>query len=249
MSHPWKVAILINLVLLPSTAFASDSGRVSKTLGVNLVGGAPELVGLQISYVGLNKLTFGAGFGTLPVSSFINKLAPLSSISMQMASGGPYNIYPSAQYSLNSLSLFARWFPIGSFFTSLGYSHLLGGGNLTGNLTNESTGGTTYGALTGNATFNQPIVTLALGYEFFHSSGFFLNVGAGLGYLLRLNYSVTIGGTIADLAPLDPTAASSFEEAKANLKTQVDDAITKLEGTTRIIPSVFIGMGWAFDLH
>ncbi len=222
--------------------------RPNRTAGVNFVGGLPELLGVQFTYQGFRSVVFGMGFGALPINALVNRAVKLSSMPLTMTSGGPYEIVPSASYSLSQYSFFAKVFPWnGNFFVQTGYASLNASGSLVGDLRNESTGGSTAGAMTGTVRFTQPVVQFAVGWDFLFSSGIFFNAGVGASYLMVPSSTVAVGGAITNFIPLDPAAEQSFEEAKASIRSQVETGVQSIRGVTRFFPSVFIGVGWAFD--
>lgn len=249
---PTKVFFLIcitylNTALSGTPVFASSEKRGDLALAV--IGGAPELVGLQISVPVASWLLLGAGFGSLPINSYLQQAVPVSSVPVPISYGGPYSLYPAAQFSLTSFSVFIRAYPLGrGLFFQLGETTLTASASVNGNLKNESSGGTAYGVLSGSATLSQPVADLHIGYELSITRGLFVQAALGVCRLLKTNYTINLGGTVAALVPLDPNADQAFSSAKDLIQTQIDGGMQKYRDAIQFLPEIFLGIGWAFDL-
>lgn len=242
------LAVSLALGAFAPAARAAE-GLKGKDLGISAVAGFPELAGLQLSYTGNPWFSVGAGFGSIPVNRFLNSQVQLSSVPLSSSNGSEYTMEPTANYSMAGYSAFARLYPFkGGFFAQVSYAALRATGSMTADLVQSPGGDRLSSVITGSVGFTQPIVNGSIGYEIAHSSGFFLNIGIGGGYLLNPSHSVSVGGTAASILPFIEGAEEDFEESQQELESQIDDGVDKLRDITRFVPGVFIGIGWAFDL-
>lgn len=238
--------LLLAIISIPANASQRPNNR---DIGIEASAGIPELVGLRLSYLRISHLILGGGFGTFPVNSFLKSKIQLSPTPIQMSSGGPYNMYPSATYTVMGFHAFLKYFPFESgWFSSFEYASLGARGVFSGDLKNESTGKISGGALSGDFQYTQPILAFTLGYEFYIQQRINISFGIGVGYLPKSTYTLSMGGTASSIAPLDPVADQSFENSKQEIQAQTAAGVAALQNSFKFIPSIYLTIGWLFDL-
>lgn len=215
---------------------------------MELVGGLPHLVSLELAYWGLGPVVAGIGFGSLPVNAVLKKNIPMDS----RAISGGYTLLPDANYSFISISAFLRYFPFnenkgsGTFF-ELNVARWKFNASVAGDLREDSSGNVVGNALNGAIDLSQPMASLFIGYRSMLTQNLFLNTAMGATYLFPTTHSTVVSGTLTSVLPLaTQPQIDSFEQAKADINTQVDDGINDMEATTKIIPAVWLSIGWVF---
>lgn len=235
------------LILLFLSLTDASANRNGKNLGIDLVGGLPQLFGLELRYIGIEKFTFGASFGSAPLNGVLNSKINLQARAIQNSSPDPLTLLPAATYSLTGLTLFARYFPwIEGWFTQVGFSNWSFKGAVVGHLRNETTGGVANSAVTGSIDITQRIISFTVGRQWFISD-FFFEFGFGAGYLIPLKYSISTGGaasTFQDVAPSNNQ--DDLEQAQNDLRNQADTELQKVRDQLKVIPLLFVSVGWTF---
>jgi hypothetical protein len=236
------IVVFLSLSVLPRHAVAGQ------TLSVDVSAGVPHLLSFELAYLGLGPVVVGVGFGSLPVNSVLQRSIPMDN----RAISGGYTLLPSGNYSFLTVSAFLRWFPLAKdkadgMFLELNVARWKFTSNVTGDLRNDSSGAVIGNALSGTIDFQQPMATLGIGYKYSIGSSFFLQGAVGATYLFTPSHTTVIGGSIEQVVPLaNQSTIDSFEQAKADVNAQVERGVGTLQSTTKIIPALWLGMGWAF---
>lgn len=233
-----KGAICFADPVLQNKNFAFDTGV-----------GIPQLIGVNLSYVGWTPLSIGLGFGSAPINSLISRQVTLNPIPVSLPSiSDSYSLYPSASFQVYSFSAFIKYFLGDSgWMAELLYTSLTLNASFQADLKDETTGGISSNVVSGSAQLTQPILGLALGYEFSFFSNFFASFALGAGYLFPPSYSFSIGGTAsAALGALPSADETSFDSAKSQIQSSFDSAVAAYRSALKFIPFLLINVGVAF---
>jgi hypothetical protein len=229
-----------------SQSFAGDFP--GKTFGVDIVGGFPQLVGLELSYLGWTYINPTLSFGSGPINGLLGSLIPLSPMPVNLAVPDTYNLYPSANFGLSSFSFYLKCFfaEKSGFFVDLMLARASFSASVSGNLRNETTQNTLGGAVSGSASLSQLMVGLAVGYQINIASTFFIEGAVGGGYLLAPTYGISFGGSAASFLAIAPNGEQMLENAKAELQSSFDSAISTYISSVRYLPFAFLNVGFTF---
>gem|GEM_PF-3762088 len=241
-------SLLIFVVVFLSLSVLPRHAKAGQTLSVDVTAGVPHLLSFELAYLGLGPVVVGVGFGSLPVNSVLQRNIPMDS----RAISGGYTLLPSGRYSFLTVSAFLRWFPLSKdkvdgMFLELNVARWKFTSSVTGDLREDSSGRVVGNALNGTIDFQQPMATFAIGYKYSIGSSFFLHGAVGATYLFKPTHTTVIGGSIEQVVPLaNQSTVDSFEQAKTDVNAQIDGGVNTLQSTTKIIPALWVGMGWAF---
>jgi len=223
---------------------ARADGKQGHDFGVGIVTGVPELLGVELKWMPWDILETSAGLGSAPINGFLQSQVTLSPIPVDLQTGDTFNLYPSATYSLSTVALGIKLMPwTEGLFIKAGYQAIQFATNYTANLKNETTGGVSNGVISGTLSLSQPVVTPMLGYQFTISPRLYIDLSLGASIMLPANSTLTTGGSLASIMTLSPGGTQNFENAKADLQTQVDNAIRAYQSQLRVFPSMLIGFG------
>jgi hypothetical protein len=226
-----------------------SSNKTSHTVGLALTTGFPQLISAEVRVTSVPHLEFGLGFGGFPANAVASSIYTPKPVPIDLHLTDTYNLYPSTSFSLTGFYAFARWFPGDSssgFFWHLSFHTVSFSAQLDGDLKDETTGGTIKGALSGDVSLLQPLVMTGPGYQFLFGEHFHLDLGAALIVLFHASSSVNIGGSLAALASLDPTAQANYNAAKASVADQVNGAMATYQSSVKVLPSVYMSLGYLF---
>jgi hypothetical protein len=229
-----------------SQGFASDFP--GKTFGVDIVGGFPQLVGLELSYLGWTYINPTLSFGSAPINGLLSSFIPLSPMAVNLAVPDTYNLYPSSNFGLSSFSFYLKCFfsEKSGFFVDLIVARAAFSATVSGDLRNETTKNTLGGAISGSASLNQMMVGLAVGYQITIASTFFIEGALGGGYLLAPNYSTSFGGSAANFLAIAPNGEQMLNDAKAQLQSSFDSAVSTYISSVKYLPFAFLNVGFTF---
>ncbi|MEK7690248.1 MAG: hypothetical protein AAB425_04430, partial [Bdellovibrionota bacterium] len=212
------------------------------------VRGIPQLIGAQESCVGASRLSFGASFGGAPVQSYLDKKFPLTAIEITHSDDpelGSFYLYPGAAYSLVSASAFVRFFPfskVSGFFTQLTYSLWIFKANIVMDLRNPTIDTTIPGVVDASVSVRMPMLGLTSGYRYVHPQGFAVELAGGLGFLLKPNHSINIGGMITESKGFSDKSGAIQEQISGWISNEIDHLAKQI----RFHPSVFLSVGYVF---
>lgn len=244
-------AFLISFVLLGFLSKSVSAGSLDrfqgKTVGLDAVVGFPQMMGLELSYLGWGYLVPGISFGSAPVQTLLANQVKLGPIPVKFPLPDVYSVYPISNFSLYSFSLFLKYFfPRSGFYFNLIYSSSTFTGNVSGSLKNETNGNDVNGVIDGSAHLTQRMVGGAFGYQFIFGSSLFLETALGAGYLLNPSYSVSIGGSAVNALGLLPNGAENLNGAKSSIQSSFDSAMNAYRSAIKVVPFVYINFGFAF---
>lgn len=242
--RPVFYGIIFILIGAKSTLAAN---RGNHDIGLDLTAGLPHLVSFQISYTGVKNLSFGIGLGSFPgINSILNRQVAFAPVAVDVSgSSDSFNVTSTGQYRFFSVSAFVRWFPFDSgFFTELNVARWKFTADIVGNLNNATSGETYYGAVTGDLDLTQPLLTWAFGYEGGITKNLFFHVGLGVSYLFSPTQSYTTGGSGAIAG--DVLGQIDLDEINSDVRSAINQGVDDFRSVTLFIPSIFIGLGWAF---
>lgn len=134
----------------------------------------------------------------------------------------------------------------GAFFVRFSYGNLAFQLNGTGTLNNVTAGTSLPGAISVVANVNQPMVSTKVGWDWALSDQLSLGTGVGIAYLLTATNSTTTGGSATGAFAIAPDAEAAYTSAKNSMTNSFNAAIAELNALSRIIPSVFVTIGYAF---
>ena len=240
------VAFALALVLGTIPAAAQDS-LSGKTFGMGVTGGFPQFIGLDLSYIGWPSLVPGISFGSAPIQQLLSSKIPLNPIPISFSLPDTYNLIPSADFSLYSVSAYVKYFfPNSGFYLELLIASLSASANVGGDLKNETTQLLSYSVISGSAKLNQSILGVATGFRVLIFSKLFMEGALGGGYLLPPTYSISIGGTISNIVGIIPNGEQDFNNAKAQVQSSFDTAMATYRASVKILPFAFINIGFIF---
>jgi len=232
---------------MATSAFAGR-GRGGKDAQVAVVGGLPNLLGLQMGFIGLKKWTFGAEFGMYPgVDSYINDHYKLNPIPIGVISKNPYYLVPTAEYNLMNMGGFIRFFPFSQvLFLHAGFGALRLGGNISADFRDELTGFTMNDVVSADLTVWVPHTSLLIGLEAQFGFGLFLNVAIGGMYLIQAKHTLDIGGLAGMAIMADPDSDDGLTGAKKDLDKKITKELENFYNQYKISPAAFFSIGFAF---
>jgi hypothetical protein len=239
---------LILLIFLSREIFAADLERFrGKTVALDAVVGFPQMMGLELSYVGWGYLVPGISFGSAPIQGLLSKQVNLNPIPVQLPLADQYAVYPSSNFSLYSFSLFLKYFfPSSGFYFNFIYSTFTFSGSVSGGLKNETNGQSYSGIIDGNARLTQRMFGGAMGYQFIFGSNLFLETALGAGYLFNPSYSFSVGGSAVNALGVLPGGAENLNSAKSNVQSSFDSAVEAYRSALKVIPFVYLNFGFTF---
>ena len=209
--------------------------------------GLPNLLAFDLRYVGFEEVEFGLSFGSLPLDSLLEGKIPLDAQDVDLQQPDPYKVYPSAGFALTGYTPYLRYYPWKSkFFFQLGYSIWRFRANLRGDLRNETSGVTSYGVVSGTLSIDQPVVTPGIGWRWKILNSFQLDVGVGVSVLQETQAAVNIGGSLNNILTVLPAAQVEFDNAVTEIQNQLDSGVGSFRNSIPVLPSVFLGLGFAF---
>lgn len=248
---PSVTAIPSILCILLSVHFikaeASENGRNGKQFAADFAVGLPQLIGLELSYIGFSKFAFGLGFGSLPIQKILDSQITLSPIPVTSVGDSTFSFVPSATYRFYGAEVFGRFYPWDSgLFTQAGYALWNFHGSISGALQNDTLGTSFNDVLSGSLAFSLPMITTSIGYQWIWNFGLFIDAGIGASILLKPSYSLSISGTATTIAELLPDASAQLDSARDQLSSQIDSALQSLSATVPVLPNIYLAIGWAF---
>lgn len=229
-----------------SQADSSDP-RSGHTLDIALTGGLPQLIAAEFKLVTVPNVEFGAGFGSFPINSFAHSIYSFPSIPLNLQTSDTYNLAPSGTFSLSSVYLFTRWYPMkAGLFFQLGFHSLNFSATISGALQDQTLGTSVPGVISGSVNINQTMINIGPGYQFVFGDHFHCDFGLGLAYLLPPSSSTSIGGSLASFSVLNSQATTNFNTAKSTLEADVNQAMAAYQSHLKFLPSLFISLGYIF---
>ncbi len=204
---------------------------------------------MRVGYEKFFPFRVSLGFGLFPINGILNQYIQLAKQPVSFSSSpDTFNLYPTATYSATSFGLDLRYHVASSgFFINLNWSNFYFANTFNGELRNDTQNQTVAGsAVTGGANIIQPMIGLAVGYEFSFQNGLFFNGMLGAAYPLATLSSINLGGTAAQAAPLQSGGTASFDAAKASFQNSLDAAIAAYRRLLPVIPMLTIQIGWIF---
>ncbi len=226
-------------------AFHVRSAEQSMSVGGSV--GLPNLLAFDLRYVGFEEVEFGLSFGSLPLDSILEGKIPLDPQDVDLQQPDPYRVYPAASFALTGYTPYLRYYPWKSkFFFQLGYSIWRFRANLRGDLRNETSRVTSYGVVSGTLSIEQPVITPGIGWRWKILNSFQLDVGLGVSVLQKTQAAVNIGGSLNNILTVLPAAQVEFDNAVTEIQNQLDSGVGSFRDSIPVLPSVFLGLGFAF---
>lgn len=209
--------------------------------------GLPHLLAFDMRYVGFENVEFGLSFGSLPLNSLLSGQITLSPQDVDLQQSDPYRLYPRAGFSLTGYTPYLRYYPSsGVFYFQLSYSMWRFLASVNGDLRNETTGTTSAGVVSGTLSINQVVLTPSLGWRWIVAQSFHLDFGLGLSFLRRTQAAVNVGGSLGNFVGLVPSAEQAFNDAVDQIESQLDTGVAALQDNIPILPSLYLGLNFAF---
>lgn len=241
-----RAAWILVGILACSAGYASER-LPGKSFGFDLAAGSPQLIGLELRYIGWSNVSVGFGFGSAPVNGVLNKFIALPGVPVALGLSDPYTLQPSATYYLYSSSAFLRYqFQQSGFFLGATIANLTFVGNVLGNLRNDNTGSVVAGAVTGTATVSQFVAGVHGGYQLPLFWGLYGELGLGGAYMFSPSRSVTLGGTALAAVGVSPGGEAAFDSAKNSVTNTFNSFVAQYEAMFKVMPFLFITLGYAF---
>lgn len=217
-----------------------------RLIGIGAVGGLPQLLGVDLRYLGSSVLEFGVGFGSVPLNKWVKPYVTLENIPLDLGLDDEYQLEPDASYRLTGFTPFVRLYPFGgAFYVQASYSVWKFSTSITGSLRNLDTDELTAGVVTGNLTIRQTVTTPAIGWRTWISS-LYLDFGLGLGILRQTEPSVSIGGSLSSIASASEEGREAFEQAQEDISQAVQDGVNTFREKVSFVPALYLGLGLAF---
>ncbi len=236
------------MILSVTQARAEVGG--GKNFEIEVVAGLPQIVSIQVGFMGMRPFVFGVGLGTVPIDPLLQRFIPTQNVPLNLGLADEYTLVPSSRFSLSSASVFMRYQPNGSASGFLGEFNIglwQFGATVAGALQNDTQGTSTPNVLTGTLDLLQPVVSAMVGYRIAFTEGLGLHLQAGAIYLLKTSYTTTTGGTLTSVLPLaGPAAQADFERAKADVETQIHQGIDSTRAATNWLPALSVTLAYAF---
>jgi hypothetical protein len=242
------VSACISMALLCSQAQAAPGSP--KLFEIEAVVGLPQIVSIQVGFMGMAPFVIGVGLGTVPIDPLVQRFIPTTAVPLNLGLPDSYSLVPTSRFSLSSASVFVRYQPNGSgsgFLTELNLGLWRFGANVSGALRDDTTGTSTNGVLTGALDLLQPALAAMVGYRVAFTDNLGMQFQAGAIYLLQTSYTLTTGGTLTTALPLaGPAAQADFDRAKADVEAQIRDGINTTRAKTNWLPALSITLAYAF---
>lgn len=241
---------ILGFVLL--AALSTRSLRAAdKLIGMEVSAGLPQVISLQLTYLGLGPIIIGVGFGSAPVNGFLQQQIPTTGIALNLGLPDPYSLVPSASFSFTTTSLFVRYQPStgarSGFLAELNIARWKFNANLVGDLRNENTGVISPSAATGTFDYGQPALSGMVGYRFAIGEGFGIQLQTGVICLFGGSSTTVMGGDLTAVLPFaGPTAQADFERAKLDINSQVTQGAEQFQQAAKWLPALSLTLGYAF---
>lgn len=241
---------VVGLLLMAALA-GRASAAADKRIGMEVSAGLPQVISLQLTYLGLGPIIIGVGFGSAPVNRFLQQQIPTTGIPLNLGMPDPYSLVPSASFSFTTTSVFVRYQPSGGggsgFLAELNFARWKFNANLVGDLRNENTGVVSPGAATGTFDYGQPALSGMIGYRFGIGDGFGVQIQTGVICLFGGASTTAMGGDLTSVLPFaGPTAQADFERAKLDIDTQVTRGAEQFQQAAKWLPALSLTVGYAF---
>ncbi len=242
-----RVAFVILGFLLGPSSAAESAHFSGKSFGLSLTGGFPDFIGLDLAYLGWSPFVLGISFGSAPIQTILSSKIPLDPIPVDFSLPDQYSLIPNANFNLYSVSAYLKYFFSKSgFYIELLTANLTFGANVGGDLKNETSEVTSYSVVNGSARLNQVIIGMMGGFHAMVLSNLFIEGALGAGYLIFPVYSISIGGTISNVIGIVPNGEQTFNDAKLQIQTSFDSAMTAYRSSIKVLPLAFVNIGITF---
>jgi hypothetical protein len=242
------VSICFYMILLSVRAGAEAGGP--KNFEIEVVAGLPQIMSIQVGFMGMRPFVFGVGLGTVPIDPLLQRFIPVQNVPLNLGLPDAYTLVPSSRFSLTSASVFVRYQPQGTGSGFLGEFNIglwRFGATVAGALRNDTAGTSTSNVATGTLDLLQPVVSAMFGYRIAFTEALGLHLQAGAIYLLKTSYTTSTGGTLTSVLPLAGAAAQAdFERAKGEVETQIHQGIDNTRAYTNWLPALSVTLAYAF---
>lgn len=240
-------AFILSVVFVQGLPVGAKADTTGKLIGVGAVGGVPQLLGAELSFLGWGWIQPGITFGSVPVNSLLNSAIPLSPIPINISIPGLFNLYPSASYSLFGYGGFAKlrltsW----GLIANLLVSKVTFTGSATASLKNELTSGVVSGVVSGSFALEQWMVGPTFGIQASLGNALSFELALGGGYLLPPSYSLSLGGSAPAALSVLPGGTTAFDDAKSSLRDTFDSAVRSYRALTSFVPFAYVSLGYSF---
>jgi hypothetical protein len=233
---------------ISSPAWADSSNpKEGRTLDLGVTGGFPQLIAGEIRIVRIPNFDLGVGFGSFPINSFAHSIYSFPAVPLDLQTGDNFYLVPTGTFSLTTVYIMSRWYPASTgFFLQLGFHVVSFSANISGALENRTLGTSAPGVVSGSVNITQPMLDFGPGYQFLIGDHFHIDIGLGFIYLLKPSSSESIGGSLSSLVVLNSKANENFEAAKANLASDVNNAMGTYQAHVKYLPSIYLTLGYIF---
>lgn len=230
-----------------SFGLGDNPNKKGRNFSLGVATGLPHFISLEVGYIGLNWLSFFAGFGSFPLNTVVNSVIKISPIPLATVAGNSFSVVPSTSYSLYGFNASVRAHPLdGGFFTQATYANWIFNGTLALGLRNDTSGTTYNNIVSGTLGLNFHQIGLLIGYQFFFKFGLFIDLGIGASYLAALTSNVSVGGSAADFASIVGTNNLDLDAVRTSINSQVQSALDLIRNQVPVLPDVLITVGYAF---
>lgn len=239
-------ALMVFLFLMASGRAHSESLKARNFVDVNAGVGLPRLISFRVSAIRLYPVTFGFGFGTIPIENAARRhlgISP-SDYAQQIKD---ITVTPNFSLDWSSFEAFLRWYVSSSpFYLHAAYSVW----NISGNVSAMASGGSTLGSNsinlgTASLTLAQPLYGLSAGWRFdFGKSRVYCDVEGGVIVFGKPNYSVglyTAADAYQGLIPGD--VRQQIEDGKETVRSQAAEAMQKYRDVVKYSPALSLSFG------
>lgn len=238
-----------SLAFFPLITAASASSRSKKHLGLDLNIGVPFFACGQFQVLSFNYLTFGFGYGGLPLQYIIEQFIDMDTLQAPISlaeAGGRYSLKPFISVNMRSYHVFFRAFPWGgSFFLQGSLTGLSLRGFLYANV-QDDVSGASINAVSASVTAITKYYGVSLGWQFMWDFGLYFDTGFGVGYLHNPQNNISLGGLAVSAGLFDENVAKLINEKKQEVVKQFNQTMDDLYKKIKIIPIVFFNIGYAF---
>lgn len=201
-------------------------------------------MGGNFAIVGIPFIVVGAGYGTFPINSVLQKRVSIDNIAL----GSEFELIPRAEYSLRTGVYFARIYPFGGIndglFIEGTYAPWRFKADVTADLYSKTLNRVLLSnIIAGEVKLKEDIFSLSIGYQFLFSNGMFFSLGGGVARIERPTYEISVTGDYLRYILLIPSLREDYEKAKREVEADIDSKINEYYDKYNYVPSVFVSIG------